>query len=75
MGHGNFNPPQNQGFLGGVSFFCLKSSIFESGRDKKFWWQLSAIVRPSATNRPNIGQNRRQIKVRNFKSFEKMKNF
>ena len=39
---------------GRVNFFCLKLSIFLFGRDKKFRWQLSTIVRqPGALEKIN----------------------
>ena len=48
-------PPFFRKMGGGSSIFWLKSSIFDFGRDKKFWRDFGIERNFSATNRPIIG--------------------
>ena len=61
---------------GGVNFLYLKSSIFESGRDKKKIWQDFGAERTlSATFRPLIGQYRQRTHNWIFKKYDIFEHF
>ena len=65
-------PPQKKKspfFLGGgVAFFGIKSSIFESGRNKKFWRDFGVEWTLPVTFRPIIGHYRPETHNWNFKN-------
>ena len=65
-------PPKKRSFFGGAKLFWIKSSIFESGRYKKFRQDFGAERTLSATFRPISAENP-ELKFQEYCFFEHYK--